>query len=276
MNLNNILNLLNAEDPEAYEKLSERRNILKSFGTKVAVAAAPFALGAFFNKAYGKSTGVLYDALAFAISLEYLEAAFYKKAMEDMSFIPTQYQASITKLAQDELAHVEFLKRTIEATNSVVPTAKEYDFTAGYGKGNGAFPDVFTNFDTFLAVAQLLEDTGVRGYKGQIPGLSIHNDFLLAIMRLHGTESNHAAHIRYIRRVKDHTIRPWITGSQTKISSPFGQNTYNGEERITQYNTSLVNYRGYDLPTDRVTEAFDEPLLKEEVQKIMEPFIVVP
>ena len=40
----------------------------------------------------------------------------------------------------------------------------QFDFTAG-----GRFGDVFSNFNTFLALSQAFEDTGVRAYKGQAP-----------------------------------------------------------------------------------------------------------
>ena len=73
MDLKNILQEIEKADPEVYEKLSDRRGILKSFGSKVAVAALPFALGSLFKKVYGKNTDTVVAALNFARELEYFE-----------------------------------------------------------------------------------------------------------------------------------------------------------------------------------------------------------
>ena len=81
MNIKNILQEIEQTDPEVYEKLSGRRHILKSFGSKVAVAALPLAIGSLFKKAYGKTTDTLISSLNFALELEYFEYNFYHTAL---------------------------------------------------------------------------------------------------------------------------------------------------------------------------------------------------
>jgi hypothetical protein len=48
MNLQNILTEIEKTDPEVYDRLDTRRNVMKSFAKtsgKIALAALPFALG---------------------------------------------------------------------------------------------------------------------------------------------------------------------------------------------------------------------------------------
>ena len=81
MNVQNILSEIEKVDPEVYERLDTRRKAMKSFANlsgRLALAAVPLALGSMFSKAYGQTvpTAVI-DTLKFALTLEYLEAAFY-------------------------------------------------------------------------------------------------------------------------------------------------------------------------------------------------------
>ena len=50
MNFRNILHDIEKTDPEVYEKLSGRRQVLKSFGAKVAVAALPLAIASLLER----------------------------------------------------------------------------------------------------------------------------------------------------------------------------------------------------------------------------------
>ena len=81
MNLLNIIEEINTADPEFQDRISPRRAAIKnitSFGSKVAVAALPFAFSTLFKKAYGQTATVpVNDVLNYALKLEYLEAAFY-------------------------------------------------------------------------------------------------------------------------------------------------------------------------------------------------------
>jgi len=54
-----------------------------------------------------------------------------------------------------------------------------FDFTAGE-----AFADVFSNYQTFLAVAQAFEDTGVRAYEGQAGNSQSNGNILTVALQI--------------------------------------------------------------------------------------------
>ena len=92
MNVQNIINQIEKVDPEVYEKLDTRRDVMKGFAKasgRIALAAIPLALGSMFQKAYGQSnTTLIADTLNFALTLEYIEANFYIKGVATSGLIP--------------------------------------------------------------------------------------------------------------------------------------------------------------------------------------------
>ena len=78
MNFRNILKEIEQADPKIYEQTSGRREILKSFGAKVAVAALPLAVSSLFvnKKAYGKTTDTIIGTLNFALQISYFQYNF--------------------------------------------------------------------------------------------------------------------------------------------------------------------------------------------------------
>ena len=136
-----------------------------------------------------------------------------------------------------------------------------FDFTAG-----GAFGDVFSNYQTFLALSQAFEDTGVRAYKGQAGNLMSNDQILTTALQIHSVEARHAAEVRRIRGEKG-----WISGdSRGSLPAPT-QPVYSGEGNTTQGGANLNGLAG--LSNAAITEAFDEPLSKETVLAIASLFI---
>lgn len=288
MNLQNIFNHLHSEDPEFYERTSERRSVIRTFMKGVALTAAPFALGGLLKKAYGQSASDALAILNYALTLEYLEAEFYKKAVDsagalNLSGTPL---AAITTIRDHEIAHVAFLRKTITNAGGtpVTKTAASFDFSGAKGAGNGPFAAAFSNYDLFLAVAQTFEDTGVRAYKGQAPRIidDAYNNILQAALQIHSVEARHAAHIRYMRSktssavVKDAPVRPWITQDRSNIETGSAavnaliQKSYSGENATNQAGVDIAGFIGADLGT----QAFDEPLDMAAVLDIVDPFLV--
>src|ERR1700761_1419657 len=185
MNLLGIIEEIEKVDPEFQDRISPRRAAIRnitSFGSKVAVAALPFAFSTLFDKAYGQAPSqTIIDTLNYALKLEYLEAAFYNAGVASNLAFSASEKAYLTTIQGHENAHVAFLK-TVLSTNAVAQSTQGtngvYDFTAG-----GTFPTVLTNVDTFFAVAQAFEDTGVRAYKGAAPNLIGQQVYLTAALK---------------------------------------------------------------------------------------------
>ena len=276
MNFLNIIGEIEKTDPEVYERLDNRRDAMKQFskiGGKIVLASLPFALGSMFNKAYGQSgNAVVLDVLNYALTLEYLEAEFYTKAVASSGLIPAGAPiGAITTIRDHENAHVAFLKTAITAVGGAgaVVAKPTFDFTAG-----GAFANVFSNYATFLAVAQTFEDTGVRAYKGRAAEIVKGGDYLTAALNIHSVEARHASHIRQMRKSTGQapTLKPWITGKDTGIGASV-QASYNGEENTSQAGVNIININGMNISMNAATEAFDEPLTKAQVLAIVGPFI---
>ena len=274
MNIVNILEEIEKVDGEVYERLSPRRAAMKQFynmGSKVAVAAVPLALGSMFKKAYGQSTSTVIDVLNFALTLEYLEYYFYQTGVATTGLIPAGAPTgAITTIRDHELAHVNLLKGAITASGGtpVSFVATQFDYTA-----KGTFPTVFSNYPTFLAVAQAFEDTGVRAYKGQAPALMGSPSVLQTALQIHSVEARHASHIRQMRKAPAGggitALKPWITGANDS-GVPQVDAVYKGEDNVTQLG---INIPGLGVSVNAATESFDEFLVKADVLAIASLFI---
>lgn len=282
MNFLNIIKDIENFDPEIGERISPRRAAIKSitsFGSKVAVSALPFALGTLFKKAYGQSNTTVNEVLNFALTLEYLEAEFYTQGVTALSAqIPSAAaKTALEKIRDDENKHVAFLKNVL---GSAAVSKSTFDFT-----GKGAFPQVFSDYGTFLAVAQAFEDTGVRAYKGQAPSLLGNQTVLTAALAIHSVEARHASHIRQMRKGLTNSpvpnLKPWITGSASS-SNDSGvaavDAVYAGENNKSQATVDITTLNGATagskISYSAAVEAFDEPLTKQQVLDIAGLFIV--
>lgn len=281
MNLQNIISEIEKTDPDVYDRLDTRRDAMKSFAKtsgRIALASIPFALGSMFQKAYSSPASpsdIIIDTLNFALTLEYLESNFYIQAVASGIVPAGESLTALTIIRDHENEHVNFLKTAISAAGAtpVSFTAASFDFTA-----KGTFPGVFTDYGTLLAVAQTFEDTGVRAYKGQAPNLITNNDYLTAALQIHSVEARHAAHLREMRQAANLLIppgvivKPWITLNQSGIATSAVQASYNGEDNVVQAGITITNIGGQQISAASASEAFDEPLTKDQVTAIVTPF----
>jgi hypothetical protein len=278
MNIVNILEEIEKVDGEIYERLNPRRAAMKDFfnmGKKITLAAMPLALGSVFKKAYGQSTPTqVNDVLNFALTLEYLEYHYYDNAVKTAGLIPAGAPLNaITTIRNHELAHVNLLKGALGSAARAPLAFTDFDFT-----GKGTFPDVYTNYLTFLKVATAFEDTGVRAYKGQATVLK-RNAVLTTALQIHSVEARHASHLRQMLAANGATgLKPWISLGAGGASNDTGiaavDPIYVRENTTTQLGINIVGLNGNSgITPAAAAESFDEALTKAEVLAIASLFI---
>jgi hypothetical protein len=277
MNFANILHSIAESDPEIYERVSTRRRVIRNWMPKVTVATLPFALGALFNKAYGKTNDAVLDTLKMALTLERLESSFYTEALKHTSLFPAarpQDLMSIQLIQANESAHRTFVETMIVSTGGSyadVPDTPNFDYTGGKGTGAGPFGDVFTNYVSFLSLSQAFEDLGVRAYKGGAPALMSNHNVLQGALQVHSVEARHAAKLRQMRTDNGFAnVKPWITQASSGIPIPAAQPPYAGENNTLQ---AGIDVTSLGISANAATEAFDEPLGKDAVMAIASLFI---
>lgn len=256
-----LIKMFNNIEEKINDKPYPRRkafNIASDLGIKTILASLPIALGAslFSKKAFAQSSTVI-DTLNFALTLEFLESKFYVTGLATGSLIPASDRTVIQQISKHETAHVSTLRFTIQSLGGVPVSEPVFDFTAG-----GLFPTVFSNYATFLTVSQAFEDTGVRAYKGQAGNLISNDAVLTAALQIHSVEARHASEIRRIRGQKG-----WIVNSE---SGGAPASVYTNENNLIQGGVNISTF----VSAQAATEAFDEPLTKDEVLAIVAPFIV--
>ncbi len=266
MNLENIISVIDKETKK--EEQFTRRDAFKSAGStglKVALAAIPLGLAATLTKnAFANSSATVVEVLNFALTLEYLESKFYSMGLLASGLIPAADRTIFTQISNHEGAHVTTLISTINSLGGTPVSSPVFDFTGGNGSGTGPYADVFTNYATFLALAQAYEDTGVRAYKGQAGNLQSNAAVLTAALSIHSVEARHAAEVRKLR-----TLKGWITFAD---AGALPVAIYAGEDNQTQLGVNVTAATGQSIAA--VTEAFDEPLTMGQVLSIVDPFIV--
>ena len=187
--LNHVLSDI---DPEMTERLTiNKRNLFRQAAIRLgALASVPLVLAVASKEAFaGGIPKKIVDTLNFALTLEYIEDAFYSTALKK-GVVPSKYHAIFSIIALHEAQHVAFLKSALGGAAVKRPDA---DFTAG-----GKYGDVFSNFSTFLTLSQTFEDLGVAAYKGQATNLMGNGDILTAALQIHSVEARHAAEVRRI------------------------------------------------------------------------------
>ena len=194
--MSDLLNLDLLDADGAIREAGEAAGIDRGdFLKKTALAGGGLiAGGAFFSQYLGTAEAAISKTkkskandvkiLNYALTLEYLEAAFYKQAVANQAY---GTDANLKKFAEivakHEATHVKFLKTALGSAAIKSPT---FDFA-----------DTVTDTAKFAATAQVLEDTGVSAYLGQVA-----NVFQAGVLGAAGTiatvEARHASWIRFI------------------------------------------------------------------------------
>ncbi len=224
-----------AEMIEAFDARARRRDFFKSVVGAAVVGAGGFA---FANAAQAQAVTDA-DILNFALNLEYLEAQFYSFAFfgtglaasdltgtgpqgavrggRAVTFADPIVRQYAREIAQDEIAHVKFLRSALGAATVAQPAIDIRGGAGGpfaaaataAGVPGGADFDPYASDDAFLLGAYIFEDVGVTAYKGASP-LITNNTFLDAAAGILAVEAFHAGIVRgslYARGVNTPALR---------------------------------------------------------------------
>jgi hypothetical protein len=301
--------ILGEVDPEIADELVTRRNAIRrgagisgKLAAGLALGSIPVAVAALSRDAYGQAPGSVQDVLNFALMLEIFENELYKavlgtsaSAAQNSAFapvralVPASALPAFQQLQKHERQHVEFLLAN-GAQNVLQLDANSFDFTGARGAGNGPFARATTELQFLLLVAQSVEDTGVRAYKGQAPNLMSNKVVLEAALRIHSVEARHAAKIRRLRRQTGAPPVVRLSGTVSgggaaaagaaNVSNPPAavvaalEAIYAGEGNTTHAGINLGSLPNLPAGMDAaaLSESFDEPLTKAEVRAIVQPF----
>jgi hypothetical protein len=156
-------------------------------------AFAPSALAAGAGRppaSFGKGD---IGILNYALTLEYLEAAFYNGATAANMSLSSQTAAFLKIVTKDENAHVAFLKKALGSKAAKEP---KFEF-----KGANTSPEMF------MKTSQVLENTGVHAYSGQ--ALNIKSAaYVKAAISILTIEARHASVIGLLNDPTGEMIAP--------------------------------------------------------------------
>jgi rubrerythrin len=148
-------------------------------------AYGALAVSPMIRSAFAQGGGGDLEILNFALTLEYLEAAFYDQAGKDVSGLSGEVAGYVKTFGGEEQEHVDALTATIKDLGGKPVKAPGVDFG-----------DAFSSVDTFLATAITFEDLGVSAYNGAAPMIQ-SKDLLATAGSIVQVEARHAGVIRY-------------------------------------------------------------------------------
>jgi len=158
-----------------------RRDIIKGAAAVIPSTIALQMLGTKFAFAEATDFKGPLDVLNYALTLEYLEAEFYRQG-NGHDLLDGKAKKYLAAIQKDEEAHVVALKDTIKKLGGDIVGAPKVDFGAA-----------FTSKSSYLTTAYTFENLGVSAYLGAAPSLFKEKDLLQAAASIFGVEARHAA-----------------------------------------------------------------------------------
>ncbi len=157
----------------------ERRKFLTMAGRPIGAAAAATSLAAFISACGGSSSSSGSDLkiVNYALTLEYLETAFYSKVVKSGLF-HGKVLSVLKTFGHEEHEHVLALHKVAKSMGKPAPKPK------------GKFP--IKNAAQVTKLAAVVENLGAAAYLGQAQHIQ-SKEVLAAALAIHSIEARHAA-----------------------------------------------------------------------------------
>ncbi len=240
------IDLAPPDEPRAIDLGAARRAFFKTIGFGAAGAAV---VGAASLGSASAQQAAINDAdiLNFALNLEYLEAEFYQRAAFGIGLQPGDIEGSgaqgtvsggrqvqfsdpstgkyAVEIANDELAHVRFLRATLGSNKVARPSIDlNLAFTFAAQEAGLIGPtqtfDAFGSDLNFLLAAFIFEDVGVTAYNGAAPLIS-NPTLLSGAARILAVEGYHAGAVRALLYAQGvYTATQQISDARDSLDGP--------------------------------------------------------
>lgn len=158
-----------------------RRDFVQGRTQQVSAPLALEALNTRWGLAAAADFGSDIDVLNYALTLEYLEAAFYQQGNAAGVLPDATEKGYLAQIQKDEEAHVAAISATVTKLGGT-PVAKPMV----------NFGDAFSSREKFLTTSHTFENVGVGAYLGAA-GFIKNKDVLVAAASIFGVEARHAA-----------------------------------------------------------------------------------
>jgi len=264
-----------------------RRALLAQLG-RAAVAALPLGMGTALPAAAG-TLDTSYDATLQLLLLERLQVALYTQGLAATGLVPTAQRTDFQRILSHQTQHVALLLQALQDAGAIVPTQPSFDFTGRHNVSTNPvlFPNVLTNFDDFLALAQQIEDLSARLYNVHALNLVYDKPLTQSVLRILSVEAQHAAHIRSLRKGRGATVQYWPSEEDAVIARSAAAQVLTtaatgDENNITQYISPgvaipfddflRIGY-GTAIHDPALPESFDEPANTATAQAALNLFI---
>ena len=253
------------------------------------------------------------SVLNFLLALEIFESELYKAVLGTSSSatqntlfatvrgkLPAAVHDTFQQIAQHEAAHVTTLAAA-GAQNASGLTAASFDFTGGRTAANsGPFTPATSDVAALLQLLQLVEDVGVRAYKGQAV-LLIGQSNLEMVLRIHSVEARHASRLRRLRRLAasapvDVRLSGVVRGGEraaagsadttsvgflaiaSLLDKAYGAGADDtaspSEASVAQLGVDVSSMTNATFGLEVAQEAFDEPLARADVIAVVQGFFL--